>query len=339
MLTHLPVVARMAGPHSQIVHHVRLAHMLSRSLPQLHNLTKSALVPCLHPLRVLPGPGTWLPLASIEKHPRPPAPIVVICRQKSSKPSQLQKTKENAKLLMNKLQKLPIRENIYTIPNVLTIARLAASPYIGYLIVQHQYEWALVSCVVVGLTDVLDGYIARRYNMASVAGSILDPAADKALMTALTVSLAMCGLLPVPLAALILGRDGGLVLAAVYYRYISLPPPKTLIRYFDFSLPSAEVHPTFISKVNTACQLALMMATLASPLVGMADSAPLLALQYTVAATTVASGLSYVFSKTAVRILTKPQQARPHAPKRQPEPPQASASKPPNQKPDGPSQA
>jgi len=51
------------------------------------------------------------------------------------------------------------------------------------------------------------------------------------------------------LAVIILGRDFGLGIAAIYYRYISLPPPKTFMRFWDFSLPSAEVHPTQISKV------------------------------------------------------------------------------------------
>lgn len=72
----------------------------------------------------------------------------------------------------------------------------------------------------------------------------------------------------VPLAVLILGRDILLSLAAIYYRYISLPPPKTLARYWDFSLPSAEVHPTGISKVNTALQLGLIGWTMGTMAVG-----------------------------------------------------------------------
>ena len=64
------------------------------------------------------------------------------------------------------------------------------------------------------------------------------------------------------LAVLILGRDVILALTAIYYRYISLPSPKTLARYWDFSLPSAEVRPTEISKVNTALQLLLIAATM-----------------------------------------------------------------------------
>ena len=72
------------------------------------------------------------------------------------------------------------------------------------------------------------------------------------------------------LAVLILGRDGLLGLAALYYRYVSLPPPKTAARYWDFSLPSVEVRPTTVSKANTALQLGLIGATLALPLVDLA---------------------------------------------------------------------
>jgi cardiolipin synthase len=71
------------------------------------------------------------------------------------------------------------------------------------------------------------------------------------------------------LAFIILGRDVGLAISAIYYRYISLPPPKTFARYWDFSLPSAEVRPTLISKYNTALQLGLIGATTAMPLITM----------------------------------------------------------------------
>jgi cardiolipin synthase len=70
----------------------------------------------------------------------------------------------------------------------------------------------------------------------------------------------------VPLAVIIIGRDVLLSLSAFYYRYISLPPPKTFARYWDFGIPSAEVKPTQISKYNTALQLVLMGVTTVSPL-------------------------------------------------------------------------
>lgn len=72
----------------------------------------------------------------------------------------------------------------------------------------------------------------------------------------------------VSLAAIILGRDVILGLIAIYIRYISLPAPKTFIRYWDFSLPSAEVRPTGISKINTALQLALVGWTMSGMAIG-----------------------------------------------------------------------
>jgi cardiolipin synthase len=82
------------------------------------------------------------------------------------------------------------------------------------------------------------------------------------------------------LAFIILGRDAGLGIAAIYYRWISLPPPKTFTRYWDFSLPSAEVHPTTISKYNTLFQVGLIGMTTVAPIVAI-DLAPALSvMQY-----------------------------------------------------------
>lgn len=209
-------------------------------------------------------------------------------------------------------------ENIYTVPNFLTVARLIASPFIGYLIVADQPGWAFSLLTAAAVTDLLDGWIARRWNLHTVVGSVIDPMADKVLMTVLAVSLAAQGGLPMWLAVLILGRDVGLGIAAIYYRWVSLPPPKTFSRYWDFSLPSAEVRPTTISKYNTFLQLALMGATTAAPVLAASGGSTIMALlggpwdlapaltvmQYVVAVTTVWSGASYVYSKDAVKILT-----------------------------------
>ncbi|CAG8669022.1 14198_t:CDS:2, partial [Dentiscutata heterogama] len=165
-------------------------------------------------------------------------------------------------------KKIPLRETILNIPNVLSLSRLIVSPFIGYFILSEQYEIALCAFVYAGVTDLLDGIIARHYNLKTMVGTVIDPLADKILMTILTITLAMKDLLPIPVATIILGRDFCLILASFYYRYISLPSPKTLSRYFDISIPSAEVRPTLISKVNTALQLVLMGTTLASPVFG-----------------------------------------------------------------------
>ncbi|KAI9826812.1 MAG: hypothetical protein M1832_005750 [Thelocarpon impressellum] len=196
------------------------------------------------------------------------------------------------------------REDIYTLPNILTVSRLLAAPVVGYLVLHDQHAWACGLFAYAGATDLVDGWIARRWKLQTVVGTVIDPMADKTLMTVLTVCLAVKGALPVWLAGVILGRDVGLGLAAIYYRWISLPPPKTFARYWDFSLPSAEVHPTGISKINTALQLGLIGALTAQPLVTADISAAMTALQYVVATTTVWSGASYVYSKDAVKILS-----------------------------------
>ncbi|KZS92825.1 hypothetical protein SISNIDRAFT_455449, partial [Sistotremastrum niveocremeum HHB9708] len=162
-----------------------------------------------------------------------------------------------------------LRENIYTVPNVLTVSRILACPVLGWSILEGNFALATGILAYAGITDYVDGYVARRYKMQSVLGTILDPAADKALMATLTVTLTMKGLLPMPLAVIILGRDVLLSLSAFYFRFISLPQPRTFRRYWDFSLPSAEVKPTEISKINTALQLLLMGVTTIHPLLSM----------------------------------------------------------------------
>ncbi|CEQ40313.1 SPOSA6832_01911, partial [Sporobolomyces salmonicolor] len=240
------------------------------------------------------------------------------------------------------------RENIYTIPNALTLARILACPAIGYYIVKGELAVATSLLFVAGVSDLVDGWLARRFKMGTVLGSIMDPAADKLLMTTMVISLTMRDMLPrasvppctvisqkerhsresasrraVPLAVLILGRDVLLSLSAFYFRYASLPPPvrpmpsrpppcltplvaqKTFTRYWDFSIPSASVHPTTISKYNTFLQLVLVGVTTVGPLLPFDISTPLWYLQWIVAGTTLASGLSYVGtgSRAAVKYL------------------------------------
>ncbi|KAG8623522.1 hypothetical protein KVT40_008498 [Elsinoe batatas] len=229
------------------------------------------------------------------------------------------KTKDLAQKVKSSLPGITSHENIYNVPNFLTLTRLVAAPAVGYLIVQGDLKWALGLFFYAGVTDLIDGWMARKYKLQTVVGSVIDPMADKLLMTVMTITLAAQGLMPAYLATLILGRDVTLAVAAIYYRFASLPAPKTLARYWDFSLPSAQVHPTTVSKYNTFLQLLLIGASLAVPVV--AAEPALLSnfqgpgattttidqgityFQYLVAATTAWSGLSYAFLKDAVTIL------------------------------------
>jgi cardiolipin synthase len=217
-------------------------------------------------------------------------------------------------------------ENIYNLPNLLTLTRLIATPAIGYLIIHDHHLYAFSLFTYAAVSDLLDGWIARRWNLQTVVGSVVDPMADKFLMTTLVTCLAVNGSLPMPLAALILGRDVSLGISALYYRYASLPAPKTMARYWDFSLPSAEVHPTNISKYNTFLQLVLIGTLLCTNLLhdpsatSSAAGGLLMSIQdmlggedgvrimiqgmsAVVAGTTVYSGLEYTWLKKAVVIL------------------------------------
>ncbi|KAK6008759.1 hypothetical protein QM012_000662 [Aureobasidium pullulans] len=233
---------------------------------------------------------------------------------------------EKATSVGDKARSLTPREQIYNVPNILTASRLISAPFVGYLVLHEQHKWALALFAYAGITDLVDGWIARKYKLQTVVGSVIDPMADKFLMTILTVTLSLNGLLPVSLATLILGRDVSLAVAALYWRYASLPAPKTFKRYWDFSLPSAEVHPTTMSKYNTFLQLLLIGATLAYPVItadnhhlGIMHDIGLEKLdlaqfmtyfQILVAGTTAWSGLSYAFLKDAVKILGKDEQLK-----------------------------
>ena len=78
----------------------------------------------------------------------------------------------------------------------LIFSRLLAAPVVGYLIVQDQHFAALSLFVYAGVTDLIDGWIARRWKLQTVVGTVIDPMADKILMTVVTVALAMKGTLP-----------------------------------------------------------------------------------------------------------------------------------------------
>lgn len=232
---------------------------------------------------------------------------------------QLTKAKNAIRDAKSKLKStVPSHENIYTLPNFLTVTRLISAPIIGYLVVHQQLGWALSLFAYSCVTDFVDGFIARHYKLQTVVGSVIDPMADKFLMMTLASCLAASGDIPMYMAVLILGRDFLLGLSAFYYRYISLPPPKTFTRYWDFSIPSAEVHPTTISKYNTFFQMIYLGLSLAHPVLNDSIAAGgmewlaqysnyinwgMQGLEYTVATTTILSGLSYVFSKNAVKIL------------------------------------
>lgn len=93
------------------------------------------------------------------------------------------------------------------IPNLLTAARLLAAPYILYLLWTGSYRTALVWFAIASATDVLDGFLARRLRVVSKIGALLDPVADKILLSGSFLTLGWKGIIPIWLMILVLGRD------------------------------------------------------------------------------------------------------------------------------------
>ena len=109
-------------------------------------------------------------------------------------------------------------EDVYTIPNIITFTRILASPALGMAIVCDMKEVALGGCIVFAFSDWLDGYLAKKLNQRTVLGAFLDPMADKVMIGSLTLGLAFKGLLPLEMAAIIIGRDLALVGYSFYQR-------------------------------------------------------------------------------------------------------------------------
>lgn len=98
--------------------------------------------------------------------------------------------------MKDKISVLTPHENIYTLPNILTFSRLLATPVIGYLVLHDSHVWAAGLFAYAGISDLVDGWIARKYKLQTVVGSVIDPMADKALMAVLVGCLAIKGALP-----------------------------------------------------------------------------------------------------------------------------------------------
>jgi cardiolipin synthase len=165
------------------------------------------------------------------------------------------------------------------LPNLLTLLRLLLTLPIGWLLLQGDYLPALLLFGVAGASDALDGFLARHFGWSSRIGSILDPLADKLLLVTSYICLSLSGVLPLWLAAVVLGRDLLIVLGAAVYRW---------------RRGSLAISPSVLGKLSTLLQISLVL-TLLLELSLAAALAPLRAvLVWLVLLITVASGADYV---------------------------------------------
>ena len=166
-----------------------------------------------------------------------------------------------------------------TIPNFITIGRLVLVPLVIMTILQGQWQLAFALFVLAGLSDAVDGFIARRFAMHSELGAYLDPLADKALLVSIYWTLATVGILPPWVAIIVISRDM-MIVSAVILSWVLANP--------------VAMRPFIISKLNTFAQIAFAAALLAAKAFGIAlgawfDSATVL-----VAGLTLASAGAYL---------------------------------------------
>jgi len=167
------------------------------------------------------------------------------------------------------------------LPNAISLMRIALVAPILILILDGQFGWALLLFCVAGLSDGLDGYLAVRFDWSTRLGGLLDPAADKLLVTGLFVTLAWIGLIPVWLAVIVILRDVVIVAGAIAYNFIVEPVPG---------------EPSRISKLNTALQMLFIVFVLSHAGFNWPDKITLTVLGASVLVTVVISGVDYVWS-------------------------------------------
>lgn len=167
------------------------------------------------------------------------------------------------------------------IPNLITFARLLLVPPIILYLLRDEYGLALVLFVVAGLSDALDGFLAKHFGWTSRLGGLLDPIADKLLLVSCYLALTWQGLIPVWLTAVVIGRDVLIIAGATVYHML---------------VDRLEAAPSVISKLNTLSQLLLVVAVLFHYGARILPAEWLVILMYSVLATTLLSGADYIWT-------------------------------------------
>jgi cardiolipin synthase len=165
------------------------------------------------------------------------------------------------------------------LPNCLSLLRIVLVIPVVLTLLAHDYVLALILFGIAGISDGLDGWLAKRLGWQSRLGSLLDPLADKTLMVATYLALAVTQMLPLWIVVLVIARDAILVVGGLLYHW--------LIGLFD-------VHPTLISKLNTTLQICFALLVVFQAATALVPVKVLAVLLAAVAVTTCLSGLDYI---------------------------------------------
>jgi cardiolipin synthase len=166
-----------------------------------------------------------------------------------------------------------------SIPNLITLARILLVPVVVWAIASNQMLFAFLLFAAAGVSDAVDGFLAKRFGMASELGAYLDPLADKVLIVSIYVSLGVADALPRWLVILVVSRDL-LIVGGVLFSWLLNKP--------------VGVKPHMVSKVNTAAQLLLVGLVLAALGFGFDAGWALTLTMIAVAALTLASVAVYL---------------------------------------------
>jgi cardiolipin synthase len=170
------------------------------------------------------------------------------------------------------------------LPNYITLARIILIPFFIGFMIYHHYRIAMAVFLVAGVTDALDGMIARIRNQKTELGAFLDPIADKLLLVSAFVTLVLLDILPVWLVMVVVSRDAILVIGS-------------LALYFTGHAFTAQ--PAIIGKATTVLQLLVVMISLALKIYGV-KMGWLPVLYWTTAVFTVVSGIQYIARGTKI---------------------------------------
>ncbi|GGE43172.1 CDP-diacylglycerol--glycerol-3-phosphate 3-phosphatidyltransferase [Agaricicola taiwanensis] len=165
------------------------------------------------------------------------------------------------------------------IPTLITIGRILAVPIAIWLILADHLMAAFWVFVLAGITDGIDGFLARRWNQRTELGAYLDAIADKALLVSIYITLAVAGQIPALLAITVVSRDLMIVGAVLLCWVIGRP---------------LTIRPTVLSKANTLAQITFAALVLAAGGYGYETGWPYSAGVWIVALLTVASAGSYL---------------------------------------------
>jgi cardiolipin synthase (CMP-forming) len=165
------------------------------------------------------------------------------------------------------------------LPNFITLARMVMTPVAVMMIISQRFFSAFLIFILAGVSDAIDGFIAKRFGLRTELGAYLDPLADKALLISIYVSLAIYAGLPAWIAITVVSRDVMIVVAVLVSWLLDKP---------------VEIRPVWVSKLNTVAQITLAGFALGVRAYGLDQPLLQTSLQWTVATTTIASGGIYV---------------------------------------------